>query len=106
MWRLQTEEGDATDIRIFEDEMILVNYSVWEDLDALTAFVYRTAHRDIMVQRRQWFERPTDPYIALWWTPAGIIPDVTEAADRLDALRRDGPTPAAFTFRQSFPAPS
>ena len=39
--------------------------------------------------------RPSRPVVV----PAGHIPTVEEALERLDPLRRDGPTPAAFTFR-------
>jgi uncharacterized protein DUF3291 len=101
VWRLQTEDGNATAIRPFEDERILVNMSVWESIDALADFVYRSGHLNVMRRRREWFER-TVMHIALWWVPAGHIPSVAEAAERLDYLREHGPTPYAFTFKASF----
>jgi Domain of unknown function (DUF3291) len=105
VWRLQTEEGDATSIRVFEDERIIVNLSVWESLEALRAFVYGRPHREYMARRREWFEQMADAYLALWWVPAGHIPSVEEAKDRLRTLRRDGPGPEAFSFRVHFPPP-
>jgi heme-degrading monooxygenase HmoA len=105
VWRLQTEDGNATAIRPFDDDMIAVNMSVWESLEALTAFTYDTAHRDVLRGRRQWFERMPEAYLVLWWVPAGTIPTVDEAKARLEHLRRHGPSPAAFTFRTPFPAP-
>jgi heme-degrading monooxygenase HmoA len=105
VWRLQTEGGDATSVRAYDDDLIIVNMSVWESLEALTAFVYASAHRPVMRRRREWFSRFDGPYMALWWAPAGHIPSVEEARDRLDHLRDHGPTPFAFTFRQAFPAP-
>ena len=104
VWRLETEDGDATAIRPFEDDMLLINMSVWESVDALAGFVYRSAHRDVMRQRNQWFEK-MDIYMVLWWIEAGTIPTVTDAKDRLELLRRNGPTADAFTFRTPFPAP-
>jgi hypothetical protein len=104
VWRLQTDAGDATAIRAFDDDLLLVNLSVWATLDDLARFVYRSAHRDVMVQRRQWFEPAVD-YLALWWIPAGTLPTVDDAKARLERLRRDGPSPAAFTFRTPFPPP-
>jgi len=106
VWRLQTEEGDATAIRPFEDDRVIVNLSVWASLEALRTFVYATRHLDVMRHRRAWFHRMPDPYLALWWLPAGTIPTVTEARERLELLAANGPTADAFTFRASFPEPA
>ena len=102
-WRLQTEDGDATAIRPYDDDMMIVNLSVWSSLEALADFVYGDEHRAVMVQRRKWFER-MDTYMVLWWVPAGHIPSVDEAKARLAHLEEHGPTPDAFTFRQPFGA--
>jgi hypothetical protein len=105
VWRLQTEAGDATAIRPFDDENMLVNMSVWRDAEGLRQFVYHSGHMQIMRRRREWFERMSDSYLVLWWVPRGHRPDVAEAIGRLEALRRKGPHPQAFTFGQLFPAP-
>jgi hypothetical protein len=106
VWRLQTDAGDATAIRAYDDERILFNLSVWRSPDDLKAFVYRTAHHEVMRQRATWFERAGEPYTAMWWIPAGHVPSVDEAKDRLERLRRDGPGPEAFTFRRLFDRPT
>jgi heme-degrading monooxygenase HmoA len=103
-WRLQTEDGNATALRPYEDDLMIVNMSTWASLEALADFVYGEEHRAIMVQRRKWFER-MEVYLVLWWVPTGHRPSVDEAKARLAQLEEDGPTPAAFTFRQPFPAP-
>ncbi len=105
VWRLQTENGDATAIRPFDDDMLMINMSVWESVEALAEFTYGTPHRDVMRGRRQWFERLDDAYLVLWWVPAGAVPTVAEARERLETLRRLGPSPEAFTFRSPFPSP-
>ena len=105
VWRLQTDEGDATSIRPFDDDTILVNMSVWTSFEALHTFVYRSDHRRVLAQRREWFERMDAVIVALWWVPSGHRPTVTEAKERLETLGRLGPTPDAFTFRSPFPAP-
>jgi len=105
IWRLQTPEGDATSIRAFEDDLILVNLSVWASLQDLTSFVYASDHRQVMKQRRQWFKRFDGPYMALWWVPPDHIPTVEEARERLTHLRTHGETPHAFSFKKSFPVP-
>jgi hypothetical protein len=105
VWRLTGEGDDATDIQAFDDPMVAMNLSVWDSLEALAAFVYRSEHRDFMRRRREWFEPPAEAYMALWWVPAGHRPTPAEGVARLEALRRDGPTSFAFSFRQPHPAP-
>jgi hypothetical protein len=106
VWRLQTEDGNATAIRPFvDDERMAINMSVWESLEALQQYVYKSAHVGPLRDRKQWFEPVDGPILALWWIPAGHIPTVEEAKDRLNHLKEYGPSPEAFTFRTPFPAP-
>ena len=105
VWRLQTEEGDATGIDTFGDE-IIVNLSVWRDAETLRSFVYHTAHADIMRRRKQWFDRMREVYMALWWIPEGDTPTAEDAKYRLGCLRKQGPGPEAFDFRNFYPQPN
>jgi hypothetical protein len=105
VWRLQTAEGDATAIRPFDDENMLVNMSVWRDVAALNQYVYTSAHVELMRRRREWFERMDEAFLVLWWVPAGHRPSVDEALTRLALLRAKGPGADAFTFRHAFPPP-
>jgi Domain of unknown function (DUF3291) len=106
VWRLQTEDGNATAVRPFEDEGILVNMSVWESVEALGAFVYESRHLDVLRRRKEWFERMDESYLALWWVPTGRIPTVADAVERIEHIREHGPTPYAFTLRTHFLPPS
>jgi heme-degrading monooxygenase HmoA len=105
VWRLQTESGNATEIRPFDDDRLIVNLTVWESLEALRNFVYASRHLDVLRRRREWFHRLAEAYQTMWWLPAGTLPTVAEAKDRLAHLRRHGPSPDAFTFRDPFPPP-
>jgi hypothetical protein len=105
VWRLQTDEGNATALRPL-DETTIVNMSVWAGVEPLRAYVYKTAHADYLRRRKEWFEPMAEAYMVLWWIPAGHRPTIEEALERLDALRRRGPTAEAFTFRHVFPAPN
>jgi hypothetical protein len=105
VWRLQTAEGNATAIRPFENENMLINMSVWQDADSLRKFVYRSAHADILRRRREWFEKVSEAIFVLWWVPRGHRPGVEEAIARLELLRRKGPHAEAFTFRETWPPP-
>ena len=104
VWRLQTEDGDATAVRPYADTRILVNLSVWTDLTALRAYVYRSAHSAVMRRRREWFERFESVYVALWWVPIGHRPSVAEAVECLAHLEQHGPTAFAFSFAMPFGA--
>lgn len=105
IWRYQTEAGNATEVRVFDDELILFNMSVWESVDALEAYVYRGDHVRAVQQRAAWFERSERSPMVLWWIAAGHIPAVEEAKARFDALWENGPGPDAFTFRNRYPRP-
>lgn len=105
MWRLQTEDGDATALRFWDDDRMIVNMSVWESIDALRAFVDRGAHVQVMRRRREWFEKMARAFLVLWWVPAGTTPTVDQALARLAQLEAIGPSPDAFTFRVWFPPP-
>ena len=102
VWRLQTPEGNATYLRPYEDERILFNLSVWTSPDALKAYVYRTAHAELLRDRRKWFESMSEIYVALWWVKDGHIPTIDEAKQRLDHLRAHGPSAHAFTMKELF----
>src|SRR4051794_6099647 len=104
VWRLQSDGGDATDIRGTDDQ-IIINMSVWTSLAALRDFVFGGTHVQVMRRRREWFTPMQDAYTVLWWVPAGSRPDVADAERRLDLLRRIGPSADAFTFKVPFLAP-
>ena len=106
VWRLQTEDGDATGIRAFGDDRLIVNMSVWSSLEALRHFVFRSDHADVLRRRKEWFESMPQFISALWWIPAGTTPTLAEAEERLEQLRQHGPSPTAFTFKDPFPAPA
>lgn len=106
VWRLQTEAGNATDVRAFDDPDLLLNLSVWTDVESLFDYTYRSDHTPYLRRRREWFH-PVEglPVLVLWWVPAGHVPSVDEATARLDDLATHGPSPSAFTFRHRFDPP-
>ncbi len=110
IWRLQTEDGNATAIRAFAWDQagsagLLVNMSVWESVEALAAYVYAEPHRQVLRRRREWFAKMAEAYTALWWVSRGHIPSTAEAEERVLHLREYGPSPNAFTLREHFPPP-
>ncbi len=106
VWRLQDEAGNATSIRVYDDPQVLINLSVWESVDTLRAFTYASEHVAFLRRRGEWFEKPNEPHMVLWWVAAGHTPTVDEAAARLAQLVAEGPGPDCFTFRAAEPPPA
>lgn len=104
VWRLQTEEGDATGIDHFGPE-ILANLSVWEGVEALHNYVYHSDHIELLRRKKEWFESIKEAHMVLWWVPAGHRPSLEEAERKLNELRSHGPSERAFSFRNAYPAP-
>jgi len=107
IWRLQSDEGDATSYRPFpDDDMMLINMSVWESVDALFEYTYKSDHVKVMCDRAKWFEPLKEMHMVLWWIPEGHIPTEQEAIEKLTILQKNGPSEEAFTFKEHFPQPS
>ncbi len=104
VWRLQTEDGDATSIDYFGDNAI-VNMSLWDGIEHLHQYVYHSAHVDVMRRKKEWFQKMVEAHMVLWWIPKGHRPTLQEADEKLQCLRIHGPSCNAFTFKKSFSAP-
>ncbi len=102
VWRLQTDDGDATALRPFDDDWLIVNMSLWEDIDSLFEYTYKGDHVAFVRRRTEWFSKLGSHHLALWWVAAGTLPTVDDAKVRLDHMDKHGPTPFAFTFKQRF----
>lgn len=105
IWRLQTDDGDSTAIRVFDKPLLLVNMSVWESIDTLKNFVYTSAHVELIRDRQAWFHKFVDAHQALWWIPQGHIPTTEEAKEKLEYIQKHGSTAKAFHFGKPFPMP-
>lgn len=105
VWRLQTESGDATSLKVYDDALIIVNLTVWESVAALREFVYKNSHYQVLRDRKRWFEKFEGPYYALWWIPTGDVPTIEEGKQRLEHLRQHGDSAYAFSFKKLFPGP-
>jgi hypothetical protein len=103
VWRLIVDNGNATYLRPFADQRMLMNMSVWETVEQLRNYVYHTAHVELLRERHTWFEKLASVYTALWWVPVGYIPSFDEAKQRIAHLEANGPSQFAFTFKAVCP---
>jgi hypothetical protein len=106
VWRLQSSSGNATDIAYNDDPFVIVNMSVWESIEALRQYGYKSDHAKVLRDRAKWFEKMEKPYYCLWWIPAGHIPTVPEGRERLEHYQKHGATAYSFWFSQHFPQPA
>lgn len=105
VWRLQTDEGDATSIQAFDDPNLIVNMSVWASIETLKHYVYKSMHVELIRDRDAWFHKIQQVHQVLWWVPAGHIPSVQEGKAKLSLLEAQGPSADAFTFARAYPQP-
>ncbi len=102
VWRLTDDDDRSSSyVSVFDDPNLIVNFSVWSDLESLRHFTYRSGHSAYLRRRREWFEEGSTKLVC-WWIPAGEVPTVTDAVERLEHLDAHGPTPLAFTFLRAF----
>ena len=85
---------------------MIVNMSVWESIEALRDFAYRSDHISVFRDRAKWFEKMDKPNYCLWWVLEGHRPTVAEGRERLERYQTHGATPYSFWFSQRFPQPA
>jgi len=104
VWRLKDESEEAMAMRLFGNNYV-VNLSVWNDVTSLSDYAFQSGHVEIMRRRREWFLPMSGATTVLWWVPTSHLPTVAEAKAKLEHLRVHGPSPSAFTFKQSYLPP-
>ena len=102
VWRLQGDDNNATAIKAFEDDTLIINMSVWTHMEALFDFTYKSDHVEIFARRKEWFTRITDMHMVFWYVPEGHIPTPKEARERLEYANKYSTTPYAFSFKDKF----
>ncbi len=105
VWHLKIDIHNPDDLAMYGEPGMVFNLSVWESMEALYSYVYRSHHAQMMKLRKEWFAEMEGPNYVLWWLPAGEIPSLEEAKSRIAYLAAHGPTAQAFTFKESFPSP-
>lgn len=106
VWRLKDDSGQSSSYVVaYDDPLMIINFSIWASPDDLHEFVFTTMHAKFLRRRREWFQSIDEAILVCWWIPADDRPSVQEAKERLERLRREGPTAEAFTLRHRFPPP-
>ena len=102
VWRLTDESNNATSFNPYQNEQIIINISVWRDIDSLKQFVYNSDHASFIRRRKEWFTQFGKAFFCMWWIPEGQMPTLDNATERLDHLQANGPSEYAFDFRTIF----
>lgn len=102
IWRLKDDEGNATAITVFDNLFLIINMSVWKNMEALYAFTYESDHVEILKRKKEWFHKMPRMHMAFWYVEDGHAPTAAEAKERLYYLQEHGETPYAFSFKSKF----
>ncbi|MEM9929191.1 MAG: DUF3291 domain-containing protein [Bacteroidota bacterium] len=100
LWRYSDENAHQFEMP-WDDEMVIVNLSVWRDVAALQDFTYQTVHAYFVRSRKKWFHQLGHPHYVLWWVADGHIPSLVEAKAKLELIAANGPTREAFLFQHA-----
>ena len=106
IWRLKDDANNAASFNPYNDVQVIINISVWEDIESLQGFTYKTFHTDFLKKRMEWFKKYGKAQFALWWVKKGEIPTIEDATERLKYLQTNGPSEKAFNFKESFLKPN
>ena len=99
VWRLKDESGNATSMHAFDDPAIIANLTVWESVEHLQKFVWKTVHKRFFERRAEWFDTAKETNLVMWRVVPGHRPTLVEARERLEHLRAHGPTDHAFGWK-------
>lgn len=104
VWRLKDDQGRSASYieSPFDEKMMAVNISVWNDLEALKNFVYGTVHSFFLRNKKKWFDVGATSKFVLWWLPEGELPTLEMAKEKFDELDKIGPNPNAFTIKEFY----
>ncbi|RTZ48534.1 DUF3291 domain-containing protein (plasmid) [Chryseobacterium arthrosphaerae] len=105
IWRLKDDDNNATGFNPLHDEQVMINLSVWKNIESLEYYTYKTFHVDFLRRRKEWFQKYGKAYYALWWIKNDEFPDIDEALKRLEYLQENGPSSYAFNFQSVFQKP-
>jgi hypothetical protein len=105
VWRLKDEDNNATNFNPYIDEQIIVNFSIWESIETLEHYMYKTFHSEFLKRRKEWFQTFGQVSTAIWWVKKGEIPNLSEAMEKLDYLQKNGASEIVFNFKQKYPKP-
>ena len=105
VWRLKDDNDNATSLNPYNDEQVIINVSVWESIETLQQYVFKSFHSEFLKRRKEWFYKYGKVHTAMWWVEAGQVPTLQEAVDKLAYLQEQGASVEAFTFKDRFPCP-
>ncbi|NNC49358.1 MAG: DUF3291 domain-containing protein [Flaviramulus sp.] len=101
VWRMKDEDKEEGAL-VFKDDTLLINISVWENLESLFNFTYNSGHIEVLKRKKEWFGKMKMMHMAFWYVENDVQPTFQDAKNRIDYLNAHGSTPYAFTFKKQF----
>ena len=97
-WRISDEAAAVQLEQLGFDDKVSATVSVWDSVDALRAYTYETEHGVFLRRAKEWFEKVEGPQLVIWPVEGLAMPTFAEAFARLERLRKEGPTDAAYAW--------
>lgn len=101
VWRFDGSEAEAAAALgrpLPGHPLTICSFSVWRSVEDFDFFIHKTLHGRFLRRREDWFvSGPSE--MVLWHVEAGHEPDISEALDRLDQVRAEGPGDVVFTLQ-------
>jgi hypothetical protein len=104
VWRL-TDDYNRSASYIespFQDEMMAINVSVWENMEYFKTFVYSSVHSYFLKNKKKWFDLSKPSQFVMWWIPVGEIPTLDIVKGKLEHHVAHGDSPEVFSMRSLF----
>lgn len=111
VWRLKDSEIAPNALLAFADYFpcqsgrLFYNMSVWESIEDLKNYAFKSLHSEMLRDRQKWIEQFERAHSALWWIPENSLPTIEDSVARLRSVDENGATPYAFTFKNFFEKP-
>ena len=98
VWKYETAMGGVVQDDVDNDPRMLINLTVWDSIAALKHFVFNTLHKHFLTRKAEWFTPLDRAHLVMWWIAEGHRPDLKEAQGKLEQLRIEGASDAAFDW--------
>ena len=98
IWRIRDDDAAMQLQALGFDNKLSATVSVWETERALREYTFKSLHGQFIDRKREWFEDVEGPQLVIWKVDPDAQPTFGEAFERLEILKANGPSSAAYSW--------